>query len=132
MEFLFELLFQTLGEMLLQLITQILVELGMHSLLDTTKAPRHPALSTIGFLFWGALLGGLSLIVMSQSPIQNVGLRKLNLLVTPTISGLVMMGIGALRRSKGQVHLKIDQFGYGFVFALSFSLVRYCFVQNTT
>ncbi len=55
MEFVFEILFQFVGEILLQVSFEFLAELGLHSLGDTFKKPRNPALSTIGFILWGAL-----------------------------------------------------------------------------
>ena len=53
MEFIFEIIFQFLGELLLQLIFEFLVELGVHSLADTLKRPKNAVLSTIGFVLWG-------------------------------------------------------------------------------
>lgn len=129
MEFLFEILFQFLGEMLIQLGGELLVEIGIHSMADTLKKPRHPALSGIGFLLWGALAGGISLMVLPHSAITDPALRQANVLVTPLAVGTVMMLIGRQRARRGQPLVRLDRFGYAFAFALAMALVRYAFAK---
>jgi len=49
------------------------------------ERPRNPVPSFIGYLLWGALAGGLSLLILPTSPIANPLLRQGNvLLATPT------------------------------------------------
>jgi hypothetical protein len=127
MEFLVEILFQFLGEMLLQLGVELLVEIGFHSMANTLEKPRNPVLSGIGFLLWGALAGGISLIVLPHSAITNPALRQANVLVTPLAVGTMMMLIGRLRGRRGQTLVRLDRFGYAFAFALAMALVRYLF-----
>ncbi len=125
MEFIFEILFQFLGEVLLQVGFELLFELGLHGLGDTFKKPRNPVLSTIGFILWGAMAGGISLLVFPTSPISNIAFRRANLIVTPLIAGGAMMLIGRLRDRKGSGLVKLDRFGYAFIFALSMAVTRY-------
>jgi len=125
MEFIFEIIFQILGEILLQLGFEALAELGVHSLANTAKRPKNPVLSTIGFLLWGAIAGGISLLIFPTSPISNLVFRKINVLVTPVAVGGVMMLIGRLRDKRGQDLVRLDRFGYAFVFALAMAIVRY-------
>jgi hypothetical protein len=125
MEFAFEIIFQLLGEFLLQAFAQLLKELGAHSLANTFKRPRNPALSTIGFTLWGLLAGGISLWIFPSSHIHDPMFRTLNLIVTPLAIGLAMMLVGKIRRRKGQDLVRLDQFGYAFVFAFAMALVRY-------
>ncbi len=125
MEFVFEILFQFVGEILLQVSFEFLAELGLHSLGDTFKKPRNPALSTIGFILWGALAGGISLLVFPTSLVSNIAYRKANLVVTPLIAGVAMMLVGRLRDRKGGGLVKLDRFGYAFIFALSMAVIRY-------
>jgi hypothetical protein len=125
MEFVFEIIFQLLGEFLLQAFAELLAELGFHSLANTFKRPRNPLLSTIGFTLWGLLAGGISLWVFPTSHIHDPMFRTLNLIVTPLAIGLAMMLVGELRRRKGQDLVRLDQFGYAFVFAFAMALVRY-------
>jgi hypothetical protein len=124
-EFIFEIILQFFGEILLQVVVELLVELGFHSLADTTKKTRNPVLSTIGFVIWGSMAGGLSLWIFPHSPISNPSLRALNLVVTPIIAGILMTLIGRFRDRRGQELVGLDRFGYALVFALSMSLVRF-------
>jgi hypothetical protein len=125
MEFIFEVFLQFFGEILLQIFFEILLELGQHSLAHTVRKPRNPVLSTIGYVLWGAIAGGISLWLFPASVIRNPGLRILNLVVTPILIGGVMMLIGKIRGKKGQNLVKLDRFGYAFVFAFSMALIRF-------
>jgi hypothetical protein len=125
MEFVFEVIFQFCGELLLQVIFESLIELGFHSLADTVKKPRNALLSGIGFVLWGAIAGGISLLIVPKSLISDPVFRQINLVLTPLAAGAVMMLIGRERTKRGQILVKLDRFGYAFVFALSMAVVRY-------
>ena len=125
MEFVFEVILQFLGELLLQALVEVFAELGYHSVADTLKRPRKPALSIIGFTIWGAIAGGISLWIFPTSPIDDPLLRQLNLIATPAACGLVMMLVGKIRLKKGQDLVRLDRFGYAFVFAFAMALVRF-------
>ena len=125
MEFIFEAIFQFFGELLLQAFFELLAEMGFHGLANTLKRPRNPALSTLGFVLWGIIAGGISLWIFPTSHIHDPALRILNLVLTPVALGLVMTLIGKIRRKKGQDLVRLDQFGYAFVFAFAMALVRF-------
>lgn len=129
MELIFEFLFQVFGEVLLQAIFELLYELGFRSLADTIKRPRSPWLSAIGFLLWGAMAGGISLLIFPASPIGDPMLRQFNLFATPVVVGIGMMLLGRLRERKGQQLVRLDRFGYAFVFAFSMALVRFIWAR---
>ena len=125
MEFVFEALFQFVGEIILQSIVGLLVELGMHSLGDTLRRPRHPIFSIIGFSIWGGIAGGISILIIPNSAITDPMLRMANLFVTPVLVGAVMALIGQARLKRGQVLVRIDRFGYAFTFAFWMAMVRF-------
>lgn len=125
MEFLFEILLQFFGELLLQVIFEALAELGVHSLSNTLKQPRSAVLSSIGFVLWGTIAGGLSLLIAPKSLISDVAFRQVNLILTPLLAGAIMMWIGRQRDKRGQVLVRLDRFGYAFIFAFAMALVRY-------
>lgn len=125
MAFVFEIIFQLLGELLLQALFELLAELGFRSLANTLKRPRSPVLSTLGFTLWGILAGAISLLIFPTSHIDDPAFRMLNLFVTPVGLGFLMMLIGRIRRRKGQDLVRLDQFGYAFVFAFAMALVRF-------
>ena len=125
MEVLFEVLFQIFGEFLMQLFVELLVELGIHEKGRRKKGPMNPALATFGLIVCGAAAGGLSLLIFPQSPIANPDLRLANLFVTPLLLGAAMMLVGRLREKRGQNLVRLDRFGYAFVFAFAMALVRF-------
>jgi len=86
-------------------------------------------LSTVGFMIWGAIAGGLSLLIFPHSPIASLQLRQANLLITPIVAGAVMLLIGRQRNQRGQTLVKLDRFGYAFVFAFTMAVVRYVWAQ---
>jgi len=125
MEFLFEIVLQFAGEILLQLVTQLAIELGLHSLGETLKRPKHPIWAMIGFTLWGAIAGGLSLLIFPNSAIAKPAYRYLNLFITPVAVGGVMALIGQTRLRRGQILVRMDRFGYAFTFAFWMAFVRF-------
>ena len=125
MEFVFEIVFQFLGELLLQALFELLAELGFRGLADTLRRPRHPALSALGFTLWGLLAGGISLLIFPASYIHEPLLRAANLVLTPVALGFAMMLLGRIRLKKGQDLVRLDRFGYALTFAFAMALVRY-------
>ena len=129
MELLFDLFVELIGEILLQMFGEVLFELGFRSLAEVLnrKTRRNPVLAAIGYLLWGAIVGGLSLLVFRQSLIHGESFRLTNLIVTPIIAGIAMSALGAYRRKRGQELFRIDSFFYGYLFAVSMAAVRYFF-----
>lgn len=125
MEILLEMLWQVFGEILLQVLAEFLVELGLHCLADPMRKERHPIVSVIGFTLWGLGAGAASLFVLPHSAIANPDLRLANLLVTPVLAGLAMVLVGRVRARRGQDLIRLDRFGYAFLFAFSMALVRF-------
>lgn len=124
-----EFLFQILAELLIQIVFEALAELGIHGVKNTFRNPRHPFLSTIGFLIWGLLAGGISLWLFPRSFITDEMLQLANLAITPVLAGLLMLAIGRLRAKRGQELIGLDRFGYAFAFAFAMALVRFFFAK---
>lgn len=125
MELIFEILLQFLGELFLQAIFEVLFELGLHSLSEPLKRPKNPVLSIFGFVLWGAIAGGISIVLFPKSPIDNPLFRKINLFATPILAGALMAIVGRVRSKRSQNLVRLDQFGYAFVFAFFMGLVRF-------
>ena len=129
MEFLFEILIQYGGELLIQLLIETAAEIGVHglskSLGETFQRPKNPLLATFGSALWGLIAGGLSLWLFPHSPITDPQWRRINLAVTPILAGGAMAVIGSLRRRRGLRLVRLDRFGYAYVFALVMALVRF-------
>lgn len=124
-----EFIVEILGEFLLQALGEALMELGFHSLAEPFRKPPNPWLAALGYAIFGALAGGLSLLVF-PSHLTPAGLPRLaNLLLTPLAVGWCMSAMGAWRSKRGDALLRIDRFSYGYLFALTMALVRFQFAH---
>lgn len=121
-----QLLVELIGEFLLQVVGEALVELGLHSLAEPFRSPPNPWLAALGYSLFGGILGGLSLFIFPDNLVPE-SLRIANLLATPLAVGGVMAVIGAWRARRGQPVLRIDRFAYGYLFALALGLVRFIY-----
>jgi hypothetical protein len=124
-----EFLFEIVGEILLQVFLEALVELGLHSVAAPFRKPPNPWLAAIGYAIFGAAAGAVSLLLFPSNFVTGESLRILNLVVTPISVGLLMCVIGAWRIRRGQSVLRIDRFAYGYLFALSLALIRFGFAK---
>ena len=129
MEFVFEIILQFLGEIILQMFFEILAEIGLRSLMDIFKRQKNPILSTIGFVLLGSIAGGISLLIFPNSAIHKPVMRMINLVITPVVAGGFMMLVGRERGKRGQSLVRLDRFGYAFVFALAMAAVRYIWAE---
>ena len=124
MSVLLELIFEFFGELLLQVIGEVLFELGLHGLAAPFRKTVNPYLATIGYVLFGALAGAISLWLFPSLFIGSHAGRIANAIVTPLIAGAVMVALGAWRRQRGQQPVLLDRFAYGYLFALVIALVR--------
>ena len=122
-----ELIITLLFEFMVQILGEVLFEMGLHSLANifSKKRASNPAMAMVGYMLFGMLLGALSVWLLPLHFVIDPFLQKLNLLITPVLSGLIMSLIGYLRLKNGQSVLRLDKFSYGFLFALAFALTRY-------
>nr|WP_320049871.1 hypothetical protein [uncultured Desulfuromonas sp.] len=117
-----ELIVELLGEFLLQ----VLIELGFHSCVEPFRRPSSPWMAAIGYIIFGTILGGVSLVVVPNNFVDKTR-RIANLVATPIAVGGVMAAIGSWRARRGLTILRIDHFAYGYLFAFSVALVRFHF-----
>lgn len=122
-------LFEIVGEMLLQGMIEALVELGLHSVAEPFRKPRNPWLAGMGYGIFGAVAGGLSLLVFPAHLVSAEPIRVINLVVTPIAAGLLMCAMGVWRAKRGESVLRIDRFAYGYVFALALAVVRFVWAK---
>lgn len=134
MEFLAEALFallQFLGELLLQLVLEALVEMGARGVSSIYPSARaspsrlHPALAGFGYAALGAALGALSLYFFPRSLVHAGWLRILTLVVVPVLAGLAMNALGNWRLRHDQNIIRLDRFGYAYLFAFALAAVRF-------
>ncbi|MES3024785.1 MAG: hypothetical protein V4857_24715 [Pseudomonadota bacterium] len=124
-------LLQFLAELLLNIVAEALVELGLRSAREPFRRPQpNPWLAAIGYCILGAAAGALSLWLFPIPFIGSQAGRIANLIATPLAAGAVMAAMGAWRRRRGEELLRIDRFAYGFLFALSMTVVRFVYTHG--
>jgi hypothetical protein len=134
MEILFEILFQIFFEFILEIVAEVLMELGLHSIGQVFhgRRTRNPVFAFIGYALLGVIVGALSLLIfprplMRSASFRGINLHGIGLLISPVLAGLVMSAIGSLRRKRGMSVIRLDSFGYGFIFAFGMALIRFLF-----
>ena len=123
-----ELIFEILGEFLLQVAGEALAEVGLRSLSEPFRRTPNPWVAALGYAVFGAVAGGLSLFAFPHN-FASPPWRIANLVVTPLAVGGVMALVGVWRARRGQSLVRMDRFAYGYVFALSLALVRFLFAR---
>ena len=121
MEFVVELLL----EFLLQVLGELLFEFGLRSLAEPFRKPPDPLLAVVGYALFGAIFGGISLLVFSHHMVAGQIWRWANLLLVPVAVGACMALLGRWRAKRGEEIFRIDRFSYGYLFAFLFALVRF-------
>lgn len=127
MAILFEVIFSFIGEFVLQVFMEALVELGLHSMRETWRRPPNPWLAAVGYALFGTIAGGLSLLILPTLMVHSYSFQLMNVVLTPVAAGLAMMAMGAWRRRRDQEMIRLDKFAYGYLFALAMALVRFSF-----
>ena len=128
---LIEVILEFLAEVVFEIILQSIVEVGFYKSFQKLKIPfrNSVVIEATGYVIVGAMLGGASVLVFPNSFIGHTDLQVLNLILTPIAAGLAMMGIGAIRRHKGQEPIRLDSFAFGALFAFSLEFVRFLLVN---
>lgn len=137
MEFLAEALvafLQVFGEFLLQLVLEALVELGAQGVASVSRGrppptPLHPVLAGLGYTLLGAAMGAFSLHFFPASLAHARWLKILTLMLVPLLAGLAMNALGAWRLRRDQNIIRLDRFGYAYLFAFALALVRFVWAR---
>ncbi|GAA5173357.1 hypothetical protein GCM10025771_00610 [Niveibacterium umoris] len=125
----FELLFEIIGEFLLQAFFEALAEIGLQALVEPFRRRPNPYLASFGYAIFGTIAGTISLFVFPTHFVSASIWRIANLVFTPVATGLFMAYVGSLRARRGYPVLRIDRFSYAYLFALCMALVRFWFAK---
>jgi hypothetical protein len=121
-------IFQFFLEFLLQIIGEVLIEAAFQKF---SSAPLTRRLSTfvalVMYLALGILTGWFSIMIFPHSFIRGSNLHGISLIITPLLAGLAMSGIGWIRQRQGKQRIRLDTFGYAFIFAFGMALIRFLF-----
>jgi hypothetical protein len=121
-----EVVIEIVGELLIQVVFEVLAEFGLHSVKETSRKRPNPTLAVFGYVLLGAAAGGVSLLLAPTSLVPEEW-RVANLVLVPLIAGAAMVGLGAWRAKRGQSLVRLDRFVYGYLFALALAAVRFQF-----
>jgi hypothetical protein len=131
MEAIFELLFEIFGEVLLQVVFEALAQAGVH----VVRNPDKPAkvqnrwVLAAGYCLYGAIGGGVSLLISPQGLLHHPALRVGYLIIAPVAIGALLAAIARWRSKRGRPVLDIDRFGNGWLFAFTFAFIRFTFAH---
>lgn len=67
----------------------------------------------------------MSVMIFPHHLIRPSRMYPISLLISPILTGLLMAQIGRTVRKFGRQSVRIESFGYGFIFALAMGLVRF-------
>ena len=129
MEFIFEILFQFLAEMVIQIVGELLVDFGLRSLVDGHTARRHPVLGFLGSVVLGVLAGVISLLLFQHQILHGPALRVATLVLVPPLVGWAMSAFGKWQEKRGGERAGLERFLNGFGFAFAMSLIRFAFAK---
>ena len=134
MEIIFEIIIEIVGwvmqvvaELLVQLFGQLVAEIIGHCMARWAQygKPMQPWLAAVGCVMFGALVGAASLAVFPGLFMHTTIMRIINLILTPLAVGLFFAWFGYWLRNHARDTIRLEQFFYGYLFALAMALVRF-------
>lgn len=109
---------------------EILFELGFEGFKQAAgRSNRHPLLASLGYLLFGAALGGLWLWLLPERLVRARVLPGASLVLGPLAAGAVMELWGRHRRAAGHATTNLATWHGGAAFALGIALVRFLGVR---
>jgi hypothetical protein len=126
-----EFLFELFGELLLQVVAEALAQAGVHVVRHPDRPPKEhsPWLIALGYAVFGVVAGAVSLWLFPDYLIRTTAGRVAYLALGPVAAGAAVAAIGLWRSKRGEPRYGIDRFAYGYVFALSFALLRHVMAE---
>ena len=127
LEIILSFIIEVFGEALLQLVFELLAELGVRSLTGRKTVDGQPGrvLSFMGCALLGVVAGAISYGLFPHHLIHKSAFRLANVVVTPLAAGALMAWLGSWHNKRGRRVVGLDKFFNGWVFALVFALIRY-------
>jgi len=127
MEIIFEAIFFFLLELVGQVFFELFAELGLRSIGNALgfSKPKNRYLSFLGYIIIASLGAMVSILIFKEHFIKNEAMRIANLILTPIVLGIIMKYRGKKLELNNVSSIRLDSFWYGYVFALTFALVRF-------
>ena len=122
-----EILFGFIGELLLEIVVEVLVEFGFHNTAGRlSDSFRSRTFVGMAYALFGVVLGFASLYVFPKIEFGVAAIPTLYFIVSPVIAGLSLTTVSWLidRGIGNSPWFRWDKFIFGVVFALGYSLSR--------
>lgn len=131
MELIFEILIQIFFEFFAPLFAEIFFEFGLRGIYLTTGIKKRvsPFAAAFGYVFLAAVASAVSIYAFPNHFLQSRTLRLMSLIATPIAVGSFMAFRGTQLRKKDKKTIRLDSFAYGFLFAFTFAIIRFCYAK---
>ena len=129
-EAILELIFGFFGELIFETLGEVLLELGFHGTAEAiSDGAWNKILLGVIYAAFGALLGWLSLLIFPKMLFDNTGFAIFYFVISPVIAGFALMTVSWLvdRGINNSSWLQPTKFVFGVLFALGYSLSRLAF-----
>ncbi|MGD9628422.1 MAG: hypothetical protein AB7V18_04185 [Pyrinomonadaceae bacterium] len=125
-----ELIFGVVGELLLEIVVEVLVEIGFHGTAErlSSKA-RSRVFVGLAYALFGAVLGFASLCVFPRMNFGDRLVPAVYFILSPIVAGLSLTTVSwMINRGIRPVRwFELDKFAFGVVFAAAYSISRLIF-----
>ena len=127
MEFMVEIVFSAIGELLIQLVGEGLIEGGWRLFVAPFSDRRrvHPIVAGAGLLGLGGIMGWIGWLVVPAPLLSHAPLPGASLLLSPLMTGGVMEFYGRWRSKRGHATSSASTFWGGALFAFGMALARF-------
>jgi hypothetical protein len=137
MEELLSVLFEIVGDFLLQFLMETLFGSVGEAVGKATRpkggkppVPRPFWVRLMAAAIFGAAAGGISLLGLPSSLLKSDALRLASLIVSPLLAGLTMAAIGRWRENRNRPRIALQRFSTAWLFAFALAGVRFFFARG--
>jgi hypothetical protein len=130
LEALLEIAVSFLGELVLEIIVEVLTELGFHSTAERVSNRARGRLFLGGaYLLFGGVLGYISIFLFPKIAFENNVIPILYFIISPMIAGFALSIVSWLinRGIRPVSWFELDKFIFGVLFAIAYSFSRVVF-----
>ena len=127
-----EVIFEILFELFVDILSQILIELGFDSIGSVLKSDKEYSKSfqIIGLILLASLVGLSSIVIFPQKLFQTTLFPGISLILSPIIVGIIMHKIGEWKKEHNKKSTLLATFWGGASFAFIIALIRFIVIAN--
>jgi len=124
-------LLEILLEFVVPLFAEFLAELALHELgrIPWMRKTGRVVLTAIMYLGVGLVAGFISILIFPKAFARSSTVPGISLVITPILGGLLMSYIAWLRVRTWDWTIRLETFGYGFLFAFAMTWLRFLLTQ---